>query len=285
MSPPPVSPPPAACHLCGAEAFQSIHRNGPWQYLRCRRCGLVALFPRPRQAALLSVYDDYLPAAPERIVQWRRMVQPVIERSAAVIAAHARKSPGALLDIGCGFGFFLEHMRRRGWQVEGLEVSPVGRAYARQEGGLTIHARPLEHLDLPENRFDVVTLFYVIEHIGDPLALLHAVRRVLKPGGLVLLRWPHTTPIVRLLGPLARFGDLYHTPYHLFDFNPQTIRGFLERAGFSGIRTLIGGHTHPSNPLARGCSIATGHLAEVLYRLSAGRCLLPGVSKTTLALA
>ena len=77
---------------------------------------------------------------------------------------------------------------------------------------------PVASLQRPGNEFDVITLFYVIEHLVDPADMLQSVFHLLKPGGLVLLRWPHTTPIVRLLGPFARKLDLYHTPYHLSTF-------------------------------------------------------------------
>ena len=88
---------------------------------------------------------------------------------------------------------------------------------------MEVFAEPLKNLQLPGDTFDVVTLLYVIEHVLEPLDLLKAVKRILKPKGLVLLRWPHSTPIVRLLGPLSRKLDLYHTPYHLYDFSLKTI--------------------------------------------------------------
>ena len=129
----------------------------------------------------------------------------------------------------------------------------------------------------------MVTLFYVIEHVSDPLGLLKEVNRIIKPGGLIFLRWPHSTPIIKILGPFSRCLDLYHTPYHLFDFNPETIMKLLVICGFTDSQTRIGGYTSPNNRLGRWASIFFGRMGEMLFSISGGKILLPGVSKSTWA--
>jgi SAM-dependent methyltransferase len=271
------------CLLCGGRRYAEIHRKGAWRYLRCAACGLVQLYPRPNSLQAETYYDDYLSADPQAVRQWGRMVRPVVKRAADLIQEKLTVRSGRLLDVGCGYGFFLGEMARRGWQVQGIEISPTGRRHAREKLGLDVSGQTVESLKWPPQRFDVITLFYVIEHLADPDALLGRVYQWLKPGGLLLLRWPHTTPIVRLLGPLARRFDLYHTPYHLYDFSPRTLTALLRQSGFERIDTCIGGFTLPAHPAARLCSRAFGTLAEGLARYSPGHSLLPGVSKTTLA--
>jgi SAM-dependent methyltransferase len=129
----------------------------------------------------------------------------------------------------------------------------------------------------------VVTLLYVIEHIFDPLSLLSEINQVLKPKGLILLRWPHTTPVVKILGPLSNKLDLYHTPYHLYDFSPKTIEKMLFLAGFKSVETIISGHTMPPDRLGRWSSTVFGKLSDFLFYFSKGKILLPGISKMTLA--
>lgn len=270
------------CILCGADRFQIILIKDRWHYRECGHCRLVALHPRPTIQTLMHNYDAYLPEDDPAISQWEKLVKPVINVSAELIATRSQSS-GRLLDVGCGYGFFMERMRRAGWSVEGIEVSPTGRRYAHQRWGFNVHAQPLEELDLPHNHYDVVTLFYVIEHVDDPIQVLNNVKRVLKPGGLIVLRWPHTTPIVKLLGPWADRLDLYHTPYHLYDFSPSSMTRLLKSTGFRGIETVIGGYTHPHHRLSRGAAAVFGRLAQALFAASSGRWLLPGVSKTTLA--
>lgn len=273
-----------SCILCKASNFHIVHRKDHWQYLRCRNCNLVSVHPRPTPREVTKHYEDYLPPQHQEIEQWKSMMRVVIATSANLVESRTKTGKGKLLDIGCGYGFFLQEMHSRGWEVEGIEISEVGREYIRDKCAIQVHSQQLEDLSLSDNLFDVVTLFYVIEHLLDPLAILREVHRVLKPGGLVLLRWPHSTPIVKILGPLSKKLDLYHAPYHLYDFSPNTIKSLLSLVGFEDIGTLIGGHTLPAQRSERWPSIIFGQLGEALYRLSGGNILLPGISKTTLAI-
>ena len=274
---------PGACMLCGGSSYFFIYRKDHWTYCRCRECGLVSLSPRPSEEALLQSYDAYLPVVPREIACWSRMIRPVVNYAADLIQRRNKAKCPRLLDIGCGYGFFLKKMAQQGWQVEGIEVSRPGREYARQKLGLQIHAAPLEHVSLQDNSFDAVTLFYVIEHVYDPKRLLKEVHRILKPGGTILLRWPHSTPVVKILGPFSKRYDVFHTPYHLYDFNPQTMKALLRQSGFRAVETMIGGHTLPKRRFYLWSSVVFSGLAEVLYRGSGAGLLLPGVSKTTVA--
>jgi SAM-dependent methyltransferase len=271
------------CLLCKGQTFRCVYRRNHWSYLKCGGCGLVHLYPQPDYRQAEAIYDDYLSGEPKAIAAWGAMVKPVVMRSADLIENETGKKKGQVLDIGCGYGFFLKEMARRGWQAQGIEISPTGRCYARETLNLSVIDGSRTKSDWPAASFDVITLFYVIEHLADPKAMLGRVLEWLKPGGLLLLRWPHSTPIVRLLGPLAAKLDLYHTPYHIFDFSPRTIKTLVAQCGFCNIRTCIGGYTLPDRPGYRFCSRAFGTVGELVERLSNGRVLMPGVSKTTFA--
>lgn len=271
------------CILCDTIEFSTIHEKDQWRYLRCLNCKLVSLYPRPTLQMLKEYYRDYLPGKPEDIRKWEAMIRPVVTKSADLINYRSRTGGKKILDIGCGYGFLLKEMKARGWDVEGLEVSQTGREYALGNWNIPVYSKPLENLGLPESTFDVVTLLYVIEHIFNPLSLLSEINRVLKPEGLILIRWPHTTPVVNILGPLSKKLDLYHTPYHLYDFSPKTIEKMLLLTGFKSAETIISGHTMPSGRLERWSSTIFGKLSDFLFYFSKGKILLPGISKITLA--
>lgn len=271
------------CTLCGCIDFQVVHQKDSWKYICCRNCSLVLLYPQPTSQMLRESYRNYLPTDFEEISRWKTMMKPVYTKSADLIEARTRAGRGKLLDIGCGYGFFLQEMITRGWDAEGIELSRVGREYALDKLGLKVYSEQLETLSFPDCSFDVVSFIYVIEHMPDPIGLLMEVKRILKPNGLVLLRWPHSTPIVKILGPVARNLDVYHTPYHLYDFSPKTIENLLLKSGFQAIETCIGGHTRPLKKTSRWVSTLFGQMGETLYSFSGGTYLLPGISKTTLA--
>jgi len=272
------------CPICNASDFRIIHKKEQWHYLRCLNCGLVSLHPRPTAQELIKNYQKYLPIQAKEISEWEMMMKPVFDKSADLIQSRTKVGRGRLLDIGCGYGFFLQEMKYRGWKVEGIEISKIGRQYARDKWDIHVYSQPLENVGLETDSFDVVTLFYVIEHVNDPLDLLKEVKRILKPDGLIFLRWPHSTPIVRILGPFSKKLDLYHTPYHLYDFSPRTMEKMLTFCGFREIETIIAGNTRPSKRFNRWSSIIFGQVGEALCYLSGGHFLLPGISKTTLAI-
>jgi len=272
---------PAPCILCHESPSHQVYQKGPWRYFHCRSCGMVFLHPRPDVDDLLMSYDTYLPAQVDEIACWEKMMTPLMENAAILVDKQKYPDGARLLDIGCGYGFFLNKMARRGWAVEGIEVSRPGREYAGKTLGLSVHSKPLGEMAFPGECFDVVTLFYVIEHVHDPKMILQEVYRILKPGGMILLRWPHSTPVVKILGPFAKSFDIYHTPFHLYDFNPKAMQQLLEKCGFSDVQNLIGGFTLPEKRFFRWSSVVFGRIAEALHFFSSGRFLLPGVSKTT----
>lgn len=274
---------PNPCALCGRIDFRVIHKKDSWKYLCCRNCSLVLLHPQPTSQMLMESYRNYLPTNSEEISRWKTMMKPVYNKSADLIESRTRTGRGKLLDIGCGYGFFLQEMKSRGWDVKGIELSREGRKYAQGTLDIKVYSETLEDISFSECTFDVVTFIYVIEHMPDPIGLLMEVKRILKPNGLVLLRWPHSTPIVKILGPVARKLDLYHTPYHLYDFSPKTIEAILLMSGFQAIETCVGGYTRPLKKMSQWITTLFGQMGEALYSFSGGNYLLPGISKTTIA--
>jgi SAM-dependent methyltransferase len=209
------------------------------------------------------------------------MMKPVFHRAANLLEQN--RGNGRLLDVGTGFGFFLVEMKKRGWEAAGVEISQKAMDYARDVIGVVIFAGPLEKADLPDNHFDAVTAFYVIEHISQPLDFLRECHRILKPGGLLLLRYPHTTPIKNVLHLFGIKNRLYDLPAHLSDFSPKMIQQCLERTGFGKCQHLIGGYTLPNDLGKRISSVLFGGIAEALFYLSGKMFLFPGVSKNVLA--
>jgi SAM-dependent methyltransferase len=249
--------------------------------VRCLSCGFIYQNPRPSEEERLKSYQGYLPEGANQIEAWGRMMQPVFKKGADLIERYMPQ--GRLLDVGTGYGFFLALMQSRGWEVMGLEASLRGARYGRKRWGLSILAQPWEKVSFPEKEFDVVTAFYVIEHLTDPLTFLREVRRIVRPGGMILLRYPHTTPIKTILSLMKIKNHLYHLPFHLCDFSPKTMRRALEKVGFTEIETVVGGFTAPPDLGGKLSGITFGNLAQMLYQLSQGRIMLPGVSKTTIA--
>lgn len=271
------------CNLCGSDDAEPIaHQNG-FRIVRCCACGLVYVSPRPPSDKLLTWYADYHTRDGANEASWDRLMGGVFRESAEILCGW-RDGSGRrrLLDVGCGFGGFVAAMRERGWDAEGVDLSPAVVAAAANRG-LPVRLGTLEGLQVECGGYDAVTMFYVLEHLPDPLAALETAWRLLSGGGTILVRVPHTTPIVRLLAPVGLGGALYDPPFHLFDFSPAVLQRLLRRAGFVDIRTFPGKPTVPARLGARVAAALFGGLAIGIHAATRGAVLLPGVSKTAIA--
>ena len=271
------------CNLCGGDATRRVTGHNDFEIQRCRVCGLVYVNPRPRTEALASLYADYHARDGANTASWDRLMGRIFREAADLLCA-TRKNAGAarVLDVGCGFGGFVDLMRERGWEAEGVDPSRAV-VDAATRNGRRVRLGTLESLPTDAGPFDAVTMFYVLEHLPDPMGALRKAFDLLVPGGTLLIRVPHTTPIVRLLAPVGRGGALYDPPFHLYDFAPAVLQEMLRRTGFVEIRTFPGQPTVPSRPGPRLAAAFFGAVASLLHAASRGAFLLPGVSKTTLA--
>lgn len=270
------------CQLCGATSERLVTTQNGYRVVRCEGCSFVYVNPRPDSDTLARLYLKYLPDKMADPLAWDLYMRDIFSKAADCIIRH-RPDKGRLLDIGCGYGFFLAEMRRRGgWELAGMDVSRTAVAYAASQG-FNVTQATLETANIKDDTFDAVTMFYVLEHVTDPSGVLAEVMRILKPGGMLLLRVPHTTPIVEFLKVLRIKNNLYDPPFHLSDFSPVTIKRFLEQAGFTGTHTYIGGFTRPPEFIKGLTTRAFGMLAEAAFTLSAGRYAMGGVAKNTIA--
>jgi len=272
---------PVACALCGGDDSSLVDIQRGFRMVECRRCGLVYLNPRPTAESLGQCYQHYLPTDVESIAQWNRMMDPLY-RSARRKLIRRFPAGGRLLDVGCAFGHFLEIMSNAGWYVEGIELSEPAVATCRRKG-LQVQSSTLAAAALPPARFDAVTLFYVLEHVTDPMGGLKKIHAALEPGGLCLVRVPDTTPLVKWLARIGRRSELYDPPYHLFDYSPAVLERMLREAGFTNVHIEMDAATRPARLGPRLVAITASLVGRWLARMTGGRFLLPGVSKTAIA--
>jgi SAM-dependent methyltransferase len=113
----------------------------------------------------------------------------VISQIDQLIESSSRKTPLRLLDIGCGTGATIAHLRRYGL-VQGIDMSPLALRYCRERGESRVACASATHLPFGGETFDIITALDVIEHLDDDLRGVQEIRRVLQPGGNALIFVP-----------------------------------------------------------------------------------------------
>lgn len=269
------------CNLCNADDTFLVTTQNGYKVVRCKSCGLVYVNPRPDNEALKHLYDEYHQRNGKVVSDWAKLMGKNF-KEILLFLNKALPDKGKLLDIGCGYGHFIEIMKQQGWSVYGIDLSPKVLLYAKEKG-LDVLETSIDDVSVPDEYFDVVTAFYVLEHVTNPLHVLKNMYKMLKPCGILVLRVPHTTPIIRILSFFRIKNNLYDTPYHLFDYSPEIIIQLLKKAGFSSVKVTPGSPTIPANVFEMIVSVVSGSLSKFLFAISAGKFLLPGISKTIFA--
>ncbi len=141
-----------------------------------------------------------------------------------------QQAAGRLLDVGCGAGFFLDAARQRGYDVAGVDLSPVPAEYAQQRLGLDVAVGSLYDYGAPSSSFDIVTIFQTIEHDPHPAELARELLRILRPGGVLMVTTPAADGFVARAMGKRWFG--YRNVEHVSFFSRQSLRFALEQAGF-----------------------------------------------------
>ncbi len=227
------------CPHCEADAPRLLTR----QYevlgvVQCGRCRLLYVTPRLREPDKIywGKRETYWEEA--RLVFEGRAAHHRDPNYRADWRRIRRYVPGGrILDVGCNAGFFLRLGRGQGWDLYGVDPSPTLSALAREQFGLNVQEAFLEQADYPEGFFDVVTLSDVFEHLWQPRAMLAAIRRVLRPDGLLYIKVPNGAFNI-LKWRLARLAraersfDLFDAIEHVVHYTEGTLRTMLEGAGF-----------------------------------------------------
>jgi SAM-dependent methyltransferase len=241
---------PVRCYLCGSDAFSPFisaqddltGKPGTFHFVTCRNCGLAYQNPRVTLDRIGEYYDDRYIA--HRKKQSWGLLTPLVEHGMnkldaakdRIVSRYATLiEASSVLDVGCAVGTFLQRVRRRyGSTVVGVDFKDL--SWHPSLRGVEFHRSLFYEAPLAGNRFDVVTMWHFLEHDYDPLLSLRTARRVLKPGGTLVVEVP------RLDSRTFRwFGDRWpglQAPQHTVLLDRDRLLAFVRSAGFDVIDYL-----------------------------------------------
>ena len=221
---------PAGCQS-GFRETDIMTPEGPLK--QCPECGhLVSRCSEDLYWKSMKEFDDpkgTLPSgtAAVRLLRHTKKLLKKIER----LLGKNRKEIH-LLDVGCSSGAFISTVGDLGVDAAGVEPSrgPVKTAI---ESGLKVYQGYLNDIQFPGESFDVVTLFEVIEHLKEPLGLIKECRRILRRGGLLVIRTGNADSwTVRFMKSRWDYFSISEHGGHISFFTPQSIKKIAERSGF-----------------------------------------------------
>ncbi len=278
----------ARCPTCGHASDPALARFGRRSYFACRDCGMIYLigfgqaevrydegyfFSRYREQYGKTYLEDFQSikkAAAARLTRIRSITPALSSGSPASAAHSASPSPGLrLLDVGCAYGPFLQAAAERGFQAHGLDVAREAARHVRDQLGIPCGVGDfteeggLREIEGAEMGFDVITMWYVIEHFPDAGAVLRRVNSLLRRGGVFAFSTPNSAGIS---GRKNRTRFLKDSPQdHYTIWSPRRTAGILECYGFRLRRVVVTGHHGERFPwpgrLSPDSAIASGFSA------------------------
>jgi uncharacterized membrane protein YbhN (UPF0104 family)/SAM-dependent methyltransferase len=227
----------AVCYRCGLEGEVRWDLD-PFALVECPRCGQAFMSPRLNEAGRSALYgraeyfDDgvYGSDSASRLQRtWAKGRLDLIE------GALGGRSEPSLYEVGCAYGLFLDAARRRGFQIRGLEYSPVAAERASDRLGVPIDIGEVTHLDRSEHH-DAVAFWDVIEHTPDPKDFLEAAAAMVAPGGVIALSCPYFDSIAARVTGRKWWTLKPHK--HIWHFTVPGLKQLLSETGLEVLKVV-----------------------------------------------
>lgn len=258
------------CSSSGTILFKDLtdrlyQSPGKWNLRKCNNstCNLIWLDPRPDIDEVWKVYNNYYTHSDNnssliyRIQQWIESGYLCIAYGYKQNITFAQKligllvyflptekveydfnvfelkksEKGKLLDVGCGNGGFISSLKKKGWDVEGIDSDNKAVNFCINNG-LDVKLGDLNSQNYADNTFDFVTLSHVIEHVYNPVELLNEIYRILKPGGQIILATPNSKSWMFNKKFKSKWFAL-QSPGHVQIFDRNNLGKLLSTCGFS----------------------------------------------------
>ena len=231
-------------------------------------------------------YVDYLAERINKQYRYRKIVTDVKKR--LVRDRGGRPSGMSWLDVGCGLGFLLDVAFDEGFKVSGVEFSRAAIEFIQAKYTFPVQYGLLSEVAFSE-KFSVVSLFDVVEHVIDPVSDLKKLRDIIAPGGYLLIQTMDSRSFMsRLLG--KKLEDFRRTREHLYFFSKKSMAAVLEHCGWEVVETKLIGQTFQLGALIDRVAVYSRLLSRFIkfmvfprWLLEANLYINPGTKMMVLA--
>ncbi len=279
------------CDLCGTAEKTYIKTEDGYPISRCQNCSLIYVNRIP-EIEDGKVIGEYYEGTAQEIEMSKLRYQKVSQFLTDQINCY-RPEKGNLLDVGCGYSFFLLEAQKHGWNVFGTELSQIAVNYAHEKQNLpNVFFSDLSDIEFSVDKFDAINLTNVLEHVPSPTQILENCHNRLATDGILLIRVPNMdfynlkerfNSLLKFVG-LAKGGELNYLatrpPYHLIGYTSRTIQKYFSKVGLETIEVKPSklSSMADENLVFRSFEI----FVQLLYKISFRRI---NISPTMLAIA
>jgi 2-polyprenyl-3-methyl-5-hydroxy-6-metoxy-1,4-benzoquinol methylase len=219
------------CRLCGSNNNKLLYRKETFNIIECQNCGFIFSDKWEKFSDKAAVVQE----SPARVEQ----VKEAFDRDKNVYFDRFKndikyltgsKETGKVLDVGCGFVYFLALMKKSGWETHGTDIDEAAVEFCRKHLSIDVKCGELKENEYPGGFFDAITLYNVLEHIPDFQGTMGIVKKILKPGGTLIINVPNA-------GDLRRFflgqNWAHFREHHIWYFSKKSIVFLLKKYGFT----------------------------------------------------
>lgn len=230
------------CPLCKGKQWRTSFRLKGFNIVQCRSCGLCFRSVSLSTSSLKDLYsENYFTSEQVDYFfnhSWEK--ERLFQKRMKMIQSYT-SNQGELLDIGCAIGTFLKIARSSGWKVHGAEISEFASQYARNIYGLDVTCGDFNKAKFVGRKFDVITMWDVVDHSEDPVAFLADAFCLLKNDGYLFVQTTMEDSFIYRVakyiyklsfGLIKSFVIKGHPIYHSTFFSQKSLRKTLEFCGF-----------------------------------------------------
>lgn len=232
------------CNYCGCADYDVIAQYTRFEknnVLQCKNCGLVYLEIKENKKEIESFYTsayrklDTMPVWSPDEHFYHKITQNDANTHIQFITKCIEITGKKIIEIGSASGRLLHTLSEYGCKdVTGIELGEEVANYARQRG-FKVFTHPIEELNLREE-FDVALSFFTLEHVYDPMTVIQAIYKALKPNGYFLGEVPNQNDWRIQIFDDEVVKRLHYDPCHYYYYSPVIIRNYLDTCGFSDIK-------------------------------------------------
>ncbi len=223
------------CPVCKGSSFADLFIKKEEPFVRCDQCSLVLINPRPVYEKIRETYNN------DYSRDYAKKAHTKLKRSLKRVALVKKsfRSEGRWLDVGCSAGFVAKAASLSGFNAYGVDVEPWGINYGSTELGLNnLSIGLLEDQAYPENFFNVISLYDVIEHVPNLNILTKELKRILAPNGIIDIVTPDVGHF-RVTKPLSDWKEIKPSE-HLYYFDKNTLNRLFNNHGLSITKKRFG---------------------------------------------